>query len=58
MEQPADIDVKRIEKLIEERNKARREKNFAKADEIRNILDEEGVILEDKKEGTRWKKKR
>lgn len=45
-----------IDKLIEERNKARAEKNFARSDEIRDELAEKGIILEDKPEGTIWKK--
>lgn len=46
-----------IESLIAERNKARKTKNFARSDEIRNQLLERGVVLEDTKEGTRWKRK-
>jgi len=45
-----------IEKLIGERNEARREKNFARSDEIRQELLAKGIILEDTKEGTRWRK--
>ena len=45
-----------LKKLIDEREKARKEKNFAKADMIRNQLKENGVILEDTKEGVRWKR--
>lgn len=41
---------------IELRQKARREKNFALADAIRNELKEMGIILEDTREGVRWKK--
>ena len=48
---------KKIESLIEERNVARRGKDFKKADEIRNRLTEEGIILEDEKSGTKWRKK-
>ncbi|MBI2663377.1 cysteine--tRNA ligase [Candidatus Woesearchaeota archaeon] len=47
---------KQITKLIEEREKARKKKDFKKADEIRNELKEKGIILEDTKEGVRWKK--
>ena len=47
---------KQITKLIEEREKARKKKDFKKADEIRNKLKEKGIILEDTKEGVRWKK--
>ncbi len=46
-----------IEGLIAERNRARRAKNFARSDEIRNYLFDRGVVLEDTKEGTRWKRK-
>ncbi|HEX3437235.1 MAG TPA: DALR domain-containing protein, partial [Pseudacidobacterium sp.] len=46
-----------IEALIEERNQARRTRNFARADGIRKELLEKGVILEDSKEGVRWKRK-
>jgi cysteinyl-tRNA synthetase len=41
---------------IEDRERARKEKNFAKADEIRQELIEEGILLEDTKDGTRWKR--
>jgi cysteinyl-tRNA synthetase len=42
--------------LIREREIARREKNFKKADLIRNKLKEKGIVLEDTPYGTRWKK--
>ncbi|RKX93510.1 MAG: cysteine--tRNA ligase [Spirochaetes bacterium] len=45
-----------IERLIEERAKARKEKDFKKADEIRAKLLEMGIVLEDTKDGTRWKR--
>jgi len=48
---------KTIEKLIEERQKARSNKNYKKADEIREKLLEQGVVLEDTKEGPVWRKK-
>jgi len=47
-----------INKLIGERTAARREKNWQLADEIRNKLDKLGIALEDKQEGTVWKRKR
>jgi len=53
-----DLDVARIDALIEERITAKKEKNFARADEIRDELIAEGIILEDTKDGTRWKKKK
>lgn len=46
-----------IEKLIEKRNDARRNKDFALADKIRDDLLERGIILEDAAAGTRWKRK-
>jgi cysteinyl-tRNA synthetase len=46
-----------IEALIAERNQTRKVKNFARADEIRRQLLERGIILEDTKEGVRWKRK-
>jgi cysteinyl-tRNA synthetase len=46
-----------IEDLIEERQAARRERNFARSDEIRDLLAERGIILEDTKDGVRWKRK-
>ena len=45
-----------IEALIAERQAARKEKNFQRADEIRNELLEKGIILEDTREGVKWKK--
>ena len=44
-----------IKGLIEERETARRTKDFARADEIRQILQADGIILKDTPEGTRWK---
>ena len=49
-------DHKRIESLIEERIEARRQKDWARADAIRDMLLQEGVILEDTPSGTRWRK--
>ncbi len=46
-----------IEALIDERNEARRNRNFARSDEIRDLLSEKGIILEDTKDGVRWKRK-
>lgn len=45
-----------IEALIEERQAARKARNFARADEIRNELLAKGIILEDTREGVKWKK--
>lgn len=51
------IDEEYIEALILERNKARKEKDWAKADEIRNTLLENSIELIDSKDGTAWKVK-
>ena len=45
-----------IEALIQERQDARKAKNFARADEIRNMLAAQGIILEDTREGVKWKR--
>ena len=45
-----------IEALIAERQAARKEKNFARADEIRNELAAKGIVLLDTREGVKWKK--
>lgn len=45
-----------IEDLIAERQAARKDKNFARADEIREILLEKGIVLEDTREGVKWKR--
>lgn len=45
-----------IEQLIAERQAARKDKNFKRADEIRDMLLEKGIVLEDTREGVKWKK--
>ena len=45
-----------IEALIEERQAARKAKNFARADEIRDELLAKGIVLEDTREGVKWKR--
>lgn len=45
-----------IDALIEERQQARKAKNFARADEIRDELLAKGIVLEDTREGVRWKR--
>jgi len=47
----------RIEGLIEERKVAKQNKDFSRADQIRQDLEKEGIILEDTLQGTRWKRK-
>ncbi len=46
-----------VEVLIEEREKARKVRDFQRADEIRRNLKEMGIVLEDTKEGVRWRRK-
>jgi len=46
-----------IEALIVERTEARKAKNWARADEIRDILNEQNIILEDTAQGIRWRRK-
>ncbi len=55
---PAESDefAEEIEKLIAERAAAKKEKNFAVADRIRDELKARGIILEDTAEGTKWKR--
>lgn len=53
----SDVDSGYIVKLIAERNAARKSKDFKKSDEIRKKLEEEGIILEDTKDGTTWRRK-
>ena len=43
--------------LIEQRNEARKQKDFTGADGLRNKLDEIGIVLEDKPDGTTWRTK-
>lgn len=46
----------KINQLITERNEARKQKNFARSDEIRDLLKKRGIILEDTPQGTRWRR--
>ena len=45
-----------IDALIAERTLAKKQRNFARADALRNELLEKGILLEDSKEGARWKR--
>lgn len=45
-----------IERLIADRQAARKARNFQRADEIRALLLEKGIVLEDTREGVKWKK--
>ena len=58
LDEPDELDrVEYIENLIEERNRARKDRKFSRADKIRDELAAMGIILEDGPQGTRWKKK-
>lgn len=50
------LEDKQIQSLLEERVQARRRRDYQRADEIRDLLARQGVVLEDTKEGTRWKR--
>lgn len=50
------LEDEEIIELIEEREEARRQRDYQRADEIRHLLAHRGIILEDTKEGTRWKR--
>jgi len=51
------MDESEVEALIAERDEARKAKNFARSDEIRDMLASRGIAIEDTPLGTRWKKK-
>lgn len=46
-----------VQQLIDERQEARRRRDFTRADEIRNELSTRNIVLEDTKDGVRWKRK-
>ena len=46
-----------VDALVAERTLAKKQRNFARADQIRNELAEKGIVLEDSKDGVRWKRK-
>ena len=50
------ISAEEVEALIKQRKEAKANKDFARADEIRDGLLEQGVVLEDSREGTKWKR--
>ncbi|TGY87738.1 cysteine--tRNA ligase [Petralouisia muris] len=56
LEKKEEILDEEIENLIAERQAARKERNFARADEIREQLLKQGIVLEDTREGVKWKR--
>jgi cysteinyl-tRNA synthetase len=54
-EDTSDVDEELVNQLINERNEVRKNKNWARADEIRKQLSEMNIELIDTKEGTTWK---
>ncbi|MDU1414075.1 MAG: cysteine--tRNA ligase [Clostridium sp.] len=54
---PSNIDVELVDRLLKERNEARKEKNFKRADEIRDELAAMNIEILDSKEGSTWKVK-
>jgi len=59
MEPPVlgDKEVEEIEAMVRRRNEARRTRDFALSDQIRRQLLDRGVVIEDTREGTRWRRK-
>jgi cysteinyl-tRNA synthetase len=55
-DQPAMLDAE-IQSLIDQRQEARRRRDFARADQIRDELSARGITLEDTKDGVRWKRR-
>lgn len=55
--EPDELLDEEIENLIEERIEARKNKNFQRADEIRDLLQQKEILLEDTPQGTRWRRK-
>ncbi len=52
-----DFSDEKIQALVDKRTQAKRARNFALADQIRNELAEKGIVIEDSKDGVRWKRK-
>lgn len=56
-DESAELPSEDVERLITERTEARKNKNWARADEIRDLLDAQGIVLEDTPQGMRWRRK-
>ncbi|HYN23490.1 MAG TPA: cysteine--tRNA ligase [Pyrinomonadaceae bacterium] len=54
---PAEMLDNEIQSLIDERQEARRRRDFGRADELRDEMVERGIVLEDTKDGVRWKRR-
>ena len=54
---PPSLPDAEVEGYIEERERARKARDFARADEIRGLLQENGILIEDARDGVRWKRK-
>ncbi len=52
------LEAAEIESLIAARSAARKERNWAEADRVRDLLDEKGIVLKDSADGTKWQRKR
>jgi cysteinyl-tRNA synthetase len=52
----AELSAEEIEAMIQARADARKAKDFAEADRIRDALAEKGIILDDSRQGTSWRK--
>jgi cysteinyl-tRNA synthetase len=53
----ASISDAEVDTLVAERNQAKKQRDFTRADQIRNELSGKGIVIEDSKDGTRWKRK-
>jgi cysteinyl-tRNA synthetase len=49
-----ELNAEQIEALIDQRNQARKDKDFAEADRVRDVLTANGIVLKDSREGTSW----
>ena len=55
--EPQEMLDEEVQSLIDERQEARRRRDFVRADELRDKLADRGIVLEDTKDGVRWKRK-
>src|SRR5690625_7860266 len=56
MDEDGELLAEEVEALIQERTEARKDKNFARADEIREELTQKNILLEDTVQGIRWRR--